>query len=268
MSFDTNEMMIDLFRSEVQSHSETLTHSILELEKDPQAASALERMMRSAHSIKGAARIVGIKPAVDVSHVMEDCFVAAQRGQLTLRPIDIDVLLNGVDLLCKVSDATTQANTNWSDINSEVSDLVLRLKCVLEAKPIPEPETCLIKPASPTLVESIVPNEPKISKPNPVVEPHTEAPQPPRTTEIKVGSRLTQQTADEYRLATLDAIAAGRAIQLNLSAVEHFDTVGISFLKSISDYADTAEYSLTFIDARSNIISMLNVIGLQPKAAS
>ena len=36
--------------------------------------------MRAAHSIKGAARVVGVDPAVSVAHVMEDCFVAAQKG--------------------------------------------------------------------------------------------------------------------------------------------------------------------------------------------
>ena len=38
----------------------------------------LEALMRAAHSVKGAARIVGLEEAVQVAHVMEDCFVAAQ----------------------------------------------------------------------------------------------------------------------------------------------------------------------------------------------
>ena len=36
--------------------------------------------MRAAHSLKGAARIVGLDVGVRVAHAMEDCFVAAQRG--------------------------------------------------------------------------------------------------------------------------------------------------------------------------------------------
>ena len=36
--------------------------------------------MRAAHSLKGAARIVGLTVGVRVAHAMEDCFVAAQQG--------------------------------------------------------------------------------------------------------------------------------------------------------------------------------------------
>ena len=37
--------------------------------------------MRAAHSLKGAARIVGLDAAVRVAHAMEDCLVAAQKGR-------------------------------------------------------------------------------------------------------------------------------------------------------------------------------------------
>src|SRR3954451_7529382 len=89
--------LMDLFRSEVETHSEVLSAALLELERSPGNPARLEEMMRAAHSIKGAARVVGVDAAVCVSHVMEDCFVAAQRGTLTLSPGAVDVLLRGVD---------------------------------------------------------------------------------------------------------------------------------------------------------------------------
>ena len=55
--------------------------------------------MRAAHSLKGAARIVGLDAAVRVAHAMEDCFVAAQKGKIVLQPEHVDILLQGVDLL-------------------------------------------------------------------------------------------------------------------------------------------------------------------------
>ena len=59
---------------------------MLQLEKAPDDPRQLESLMRAAHSIKGAAKIVGFDAAVQVSHHLEDCFVAAQRGQITLGP--------------------------------------------------------------------------------------------------------------------------------------------------------------------------------------
>ena len=59
--------------------------------------------MRAAHSLKGAARIVGLDAAVRVAHAMEDGFVAAQKGKLVLRPEHVDILLRGVDLLVQIA---------------------------------------------------------------------------------------------------------------------------------------------------------------------
>src|SRR5215468_7153310 len=98
--------LIDLFRSEVEAHTEVLSAALLALERSPGDASRLEEMMRAAHSIKGAARVVGVDLAVSVAHAMEDCLVAALKGALALSPGDVDVLLRGVDLLGRISEAT------------------------------------------------------------------------------------------------------------------------------------------------------------------
>ncbi|MBA2748759.1 MAG: Hpt domain-containing protein, partial [Tatlockia sp.] len=95
--FDSS--MLDLFRLEVEAQVTTLTDSLLALETNPNSAQELEALMRAAHSIKGAARIVGLDAAVGLAHVMEDCFVAAQNQTITLTGDQIDVLLRGVDLL-------------------------------------------------------------------------------------------------------------------------------------------------------------------------
>ena len=76
------------------------------LERDPADASILESIMRSAHSLKGAARIVGVNIAVEVAHIMEDCLVAAQRGELSIKPSDIDVLLTR----CRPAGADLRSN--------------------------------------------------------------------------------------------------------------------------------------------------------------
>jgi len=95
--------MLDLFRMEVEGQANILNEGLLSLETQPQSAKALESLMRAAHSIKGAARIVAIDAAVNLAHVMEDCFVAAQNHTITLEADDVDVLLQGVDLLLNIS---------------------------------------------------------------------------------------------------------------------------------------------------------------------
>jgi two-component system sensor histidine kinase and response regulator WspE len=101
--------MMELFRAELDSHLPVLGEGLLALEKDPEQPKLLEAMMRSAHSIKGAARIVGVEPAVRVSHVMEDAFVAAQKGEIRLGPGAVDVLLRGFDFLTQLAQAPQES---------------------------------------------------------------------------------------------------------------------------------------------------------------
>ena len=104
MSGDLGDFsMIELFRLEAEGQLATLTRHLLALENRAPDAAALEAMMRAAHSLKGAARIVGLDAAVRVAHALEDCFVAAQKGRLTLGASQTDLLLQGVDWLNQVA---------------------------------------------------------------------------------------------------------------------------------------------------------------------
>jgi two-component system, chemotaxis family, sensor histidine kinase and response regulator WspE len=98
--------MEDLFRQEVATQAAVLTEGLLAIERGGLDASRLEALMRAAHSIKGAARIVSLQAAVQVAHAMEDCFVAAQQGLLAILPAQADILLRGVDFLSRAADAT------------------------------------------------------------------------------------------------------------------------------------------------------------------
>src|SRR5205814_3231511 len=95
--------MLDLFRMEAESQVQVLTSGLLALERDHAAAEQLELCMRAAHSLKGAARIVDLALAVRVAHAMEDCFVAAQRGQIKLGHAQVDALLKATDLLARMA---------------------------------------------------------------------------------------------------------------------------------------------------------------------
>ncbi len=115
MSEDLSQFsMLDLFRLEVDGQREVLTHGLLALERTPDDATELEACMRSAHSLKGAARIVGLGAAVSVAHTMEDCFVAAQSGSLRLGRQRIDQLLRGLDLLVRIATTPEAEAAQWS----------------------------------------------------------------------------------------------------------------------------------------------------------
>ncbi|MEO1403983.1 MAG: ATP-binding protein [Cyanobacteria bacterium J06635_1] len=120
--------MIDLFRMEAESQVAVLNEGLLRLEQqlrtapldlaaNPSQASDLEGLMRAAHSIKGAARIVQIEAVVALAHELEDCFVAVQTDRLTLAVEHIDVLLKGVDVLASISQLDDVSLSGWLDAN-------------------------------------------------------------------------------------------------------------------------------------------------------
>jgi two-component system sensor histidine kinase and response regulator WspE len=125
--------MLDLFRVEAENQTAILTSGLLEVERGGSSAQQLETLMRAAHSLKGAARIVNIQLVVRVAHAMEDCFVAAQQGKLQLRQPEIDVLLRGVDLLLNLSKRPDASSSSpGANEDAEANQFLATLANVLE----------------------------------------------------------------------------------------------------------------------------------------
>ena len=91
----SNASMLELFRAEAETQTAILTAGLLELERGDIDVQGFEILMRAAHSLKGAARIVNLPMAVRVAHGLEDCFVAARQQQLGLHRTEVDLLLRG-----------------------------------------------------------------------------------------------------------------------------------------------------------------------------
>jgi len=157
--------LLEIFREEVRSHSSTLNAGLLELEREPSNSQRIEPLMRAAHSLKGAARIVGIDPAVHLAHAMEDAFVAAGAGRFRIAAADIDVLLRGADHLAALaSEGIAQwTSTRSADLGS-LRDAIAAMVCgeTLAPHPLPlSPGGRGVRgegvPATPPAVESTLP---------------------------------------------------------------------------------------------------------------
>ncbi|ALP54745.1 chemotaxis protein CheA [Candidatus Tenderia electrophaga] len=110
--------MLDLFRVECEQHGAVLNQGLLALEQDPTSPERLEPLMRAAHSIKGAARLVGIEPVVKLAHAMEDGFVAAQNSEIVLSAEHMDVLLKGADTILAIAMHEGEL-ADWYDANRQ-----------------------------------------------------------------------------------------------------------------------------------------------------
>jgi two-component system chemotaxis sensor kinase CheA len=94
----------DLFKIESAEHIQCLEKSFLHLEKDPGNRAVLEESFREAHSLKGAARMLGLADIEGMSHRIEDILGAANKGTIPLSAESLDRLYKGLDTIRRLAD--------------------------------------------------------------------------------------------------------------------------------------------------------------------
>jgi len=201
--------MMDLFRAEVETHAVALEEGLVALDADPGDVSVIEPLMRAAHSLKGAARIVGLDGAVGLAHAMEDLFVAAQEGKLVLTSGAIDTLLEGTDLLRKVGDVKDgEADAFFAAEKATFDGVIDRLRKAEkgEAAEAPaEPEGEAAAPAP---------------EPEPPAPPAPPSPTPAR----KIGGQVSAMRVDPEVFTRLLSYAGESVVQARQLA-EHTDSL-------------------------------------------
>ena len=111
--------MFKLFCTELQNSLNTINNILLEIDGNDHNDSSLEAMMRAAHSIKGAARMIGIEGVVKLSHVMEDVFVAAQNKKIELIKESVDQIFTCNDLLQQIETLDSTEVSQWTKDNTD-----------------------------------------------------------------------------------------------------------------------------------------------------
>ncbi|RAU49503.1 MULTISPECIES: hybrid sensor histidine kinase/response regulator [unclassified Pseudomonas] len=186
--------LFELFTLEAEAQTQVLSAGLLALERNPTQADQLEACMRAAHSLKGAARIVGVDAGVSVSHVMEDCLVEAQTGRLHLKPEHIDALLMGTDMLMRIA-TPGESKVTQADVDGYVAllnDLIN--PGARHAVPLPTAEPSmedLLLANAQALVESVQ------SAHAPLVPEPSGEPEPPVTASPPVNEPTLPHAPDE-----------------------------------------------------------------------
>ena len=75
-----------LFKAESEEHLACLDDGLLRLEKTPADPALLEELFRESHSLKGAARMLGLTKIEVAAHGLESIFNAARKGEAPLTP--------------------------------------------------------------------------------------------------------------------------------------------------------------------------------------
>lgn len=88
-----------VFLEESAEHLDEIEHLLMAVDADSPDAEQLNSIFRAAHSIKGGAGIFGFDALIAITHVMENLFDKARKGQYQLTSSVVDELLREVDVL-------------------------------------------------------------------------------------------------------------------------------------------------------------------------
>ncbi|MGE9292927.1 MAG: chemotaxis protein CheA, partial [Puniceicoccales bacterium] len=139
MSDGPDFSMLDLYQQEVETHGAALNNGLLTLENAPDDKTLINDLMRAAHSLKGAARILGLDVVSTVAHALEDVFVKVGEGKLDFPEGFFDLLLQTVDFLVVSGGSDAAAMPAWLDENQARSEsLTAALRTVHAGGPVPE----------------------------------------------------------------------------------------------------------------------------------
>ncbi len=175
-------VMLDLFRMELETQSQALNDGLVILEQTEGSADKVEPLMRAAHSIKGAGRVVRLETIVNLAHVIEDCFVALQKQKIAFSSEFVDLVLQGVDIFTKLAKLPQQTMMGWlKQESTTILQIQNALKMILEGQtppkiakeepaPLPPPPPVVVQAAPQLVIEEPPPPPPPPAPAAPVEE--------------------------------------------------------------------------------------------------
>jgi two-component system chemotaxis sensor kinase CheA len=128
LSAEIRQQLINSFKAEQSEHVQKINQGLLVLEKNPPASeqqAILKEIFREAHSLKGAARAVGVTLVESLGHALEELLLTAKEGRLTFSPELFDLLYQGLDAVELVM---AQLEAGQSAPPAAVLELLARLE--------------------------------------------------------------------------------------------------------------------------------------------
>ncbi|MDH4229420.1 MAG: response regulator [Nitrospirota bacterium] len=135
---------LDYFRIEAREHLEGLNSGLLEMERATADAATVNRLFRLAHTLKGAARMVGQDGIGTLAHKVEDVLVALRDGSVQAKEELISTLLEVLETI-----ADMVATLGEVEAQPAPGPLLESLEAVLAAAAVPPPKAKKTAPRRP-----------------------------------------------------------------------------------------------------------------------
>ncbi|MDF3819096.1 hybrid sensor histidine kinase/response regulator [Leptospira sp. 96542] len=128
----------ELFQADSLEHIQNIETGLIELEKNPKDPDTLKTIFREAHSMKGAAGLLGLKDIEAITHILEDQLGKASKGQLEYNPANADRIyfaLDNLRLLVEETVSGAKANIDLKKIIDVLNGTIPVNSPLAEEKP-------------------------------------------------------------------------------------------------------------------------------------
>jgi len=161
-----------LFKTASEEHLQKLEAGVLQLEQQPDDLAPLEELLREAHSLKGDARMLGVKDIETLSHQVEHILGAIARRELTAKAELCDRLYQGFDVMRQLVTEAVTGEPSGIDTFRALANLMGASPppdaAAETAPPSPSPQPPVPSPAEPAPAE---PEPAAVAEPEPAAEP-------------------------------------------------------------------------------------------------
>ena len=118
MEFSENELteILNIFQVEAEEIISKMNNSLLDLERNPKNKELILILFRNAHSLKGAARMIGFNSVQTLAHKMEDILDLAKENKLILNTKISDILYKTVDIISDIVKSSIDSGQEIADV--------------------------------------------------------------------------------------------------------------------------------------------------------
>ena len=200
LSEEIRQRLINSFKTEQAEHVQKINEGLLALEKSPaNQQELLKEIFREAHSLKGAARAVGLTTIESLGHGLEEVLLGAKEGRLSFSAELFDLLYQALDAVEAVLERVEAGDSTPA---ASVLALLARLEAAGRQQ-APETRQPEVKQPEPEVRQP----EPEVKQPEPQQPEHVTSArlQPGAVTE----EPATEQTIEGRVEPEVPAVRAG-----------------------------------------------------------
>ncbi|GJM70056.1 hypothetical protein HMSSN036_22720 [Paenibacillus macerans] len=134
-----------LFLEELDEQLQYIEEEVLRLEHEGATDTAVDRLFRAAHTLKGSSAAMGYHKMKEVTHQLEHLLHQVRNGERTVTKPLINLMFTGLDVMKGLQAEIVRTDAETSDISPLLQQLQQFSMNAASESVIPDPPQCIFR---------------------------------------------------------------------------------------------------------------------------